>query len=132
MTLARREVVIKGETVDPALRSLVRRRMQEVLEPLRVRPVAAEVTFFDDDGPKGGRAWRCALTLRLPYRPPVRVERVELSPRLAFHAGYGILERQLARYREVDRDRRRRPKKYFIARRLAEAGARRPRARAAD
>lgn len=83
--------------------------------------LAAQVAFFDDDGPKGGRAVRCGLTVRVPYRPAVRVEHTAETPRLAFDASFKSLERQLERYREMDRDRRRYPKKYFAAKRLLES-----------
>jgi ribosome-associated translation inhibitor RaiA len=120
MTLAVREIEITGVKLAPALRALVRRRIAAALTPLGVRPLSAQATFFDDNGPKGGKACRCALTVRLPYRPSVRVERTAAEPRLAFDAAFEVLERQLERYRERDRDSRRRPKKYFVAKRLLE------------
>jgi ribosome-associated translation inhibitor RaiA len=129
MTQARREVEIKGVSVPARLHALLVERMTRALAPLAGRPLAATVTFFDENGPKGGRAWRCALTVRLPYRPGIRIERTSTEPRLAFDAAYPVLERQLARYREVDRDRRRRPKKYFAARRALAGDGARPRRR---
>jgi ribosome-associated translation inhibitor RaiA len=70
---------------------------------------------------------RCALTVRLPFRPSIRVERTAETPRLAFDAAFAVLERQLERYRERDRDNKRHPKKYFAARReLAGAPPRPP------
>ncbi|PWU24350.1 MAG: hypothetical protein C5B48_06870 [Candidatus Rokuibacteriota bacterium] len=85
-----------------------------------MKPLAAQAAFFDDNGPKGGRGMRCALTVRVPYRPAVRVEHTAETARLAFDLSFKSLERQLARYRELDRDRRRYPKKYFAAKRLLE------------
>ena len=105
---------------DRALCARVSRRVTAALGRLRVSPVAAQVVFFDDDGPKGGVATRCALTVRLPYRRALRVEHVAETPRLAFDGGFAVLERQLARFRE--RERRRRPKKYYVAKRLLTAG----------
>ena len=81
----------------------------------RSRRSGARPSFFDDNGPKGGRAMRCALTVRLPFRPSIRVERSAVTPRLAFDAAFAVLERQLERYRERDRDNKRHPKKYFAA-----------------
>jgi ribosome-associated translation inhibitor RaiA len=92
-----------------------------VLKPVQVKPLGAEVRFFDDNGPKGGRAIRCAVTVRLPYRPAVRVEEMAETARLAFDGAFATLERQLERYRERNRDSRRRPKKYYAARRLSQA-----------
>lgn len=115
---------IRGIPTDPALSARVARRVSAALAPLRVKPVAARVTFFDENGPKGGIAIRCALMVRLPYRPAVRVEHTAETARLAFDGGFAMLERQLARYRIRARDLRRRPKKYFIAKRLLTAGLR--------
>lgn len=119
MTLALTEVEIKGLDPGAALRDRVSTRMRAALEPLHVKPVAAQAMFFDDNGPKGGGV-RCALMVRLPYRPTVRLEATARTARLAFDSVLPVLERQLERYRERDRDSRRRPKKYFIARRLSE------------
>jgi ribosome-associated translation inhibitor RaiA len=85
---------------------------------LKVKPVGAGVTFFDDNGPKGGVAMRCALTARVPYRPTLRVEKTAQTRRAAFDEAVKALDRQLDRYRERDRDSRRHPKKYFVAKRL--------------
>jgi len=110
-------VRISGIERDAALRARVDKLMTGAVERITVRPVRSQAVFFDDNGPKGGRAMRCALTVRLPYRPSIRVERSAETPRLAFDAAFTILERQLERYRERDRDSKRHPKKYFAARR---------------
>jgi ribosome-associated translation inhibitor RaiA len=91
--------------------------MTGALAKLAVGPIKGQAAFFDDNGPKGGRAMRCALTVRLPFRPSIRVERSAVAPRLAFDEAFAVLERQLDRYRERDRDNKRHPKKYFAARR---------------
>ena len=117
MTRAVREIVISGIR-DTGLRAVIARRVSAALKILQVKPLAAQVTFFDDNGPKGGRAARCALTLRVPYRPAVRAEQTAVTPRLAFDATFKSFERQLERYRERDRDSRRHPKKYYVAKRL--------------
>ena len=120
MTLAFRGIEISGLR-DSALRTRISGRLSAALAPVQVKPLAAQVAFFDDNGPKGGRAVRCALTVRVPYRPTVRVEHVAETPRLAFDASFKSLELQLERYRERDRDSRRHPKKYFAAKRLLES-----------
>ena len=76
--------------------------------------MSAKVAFFDDNGPKGGVASRCAFTVKLPYRPALRVEHTAETPRVAFDAGFAALERLLERYRERARESRRHPKKYFV------------------
>src|ERR1700674_6053141 len=111
-------IEIRGIKKDTTLGIHVSTRMAAVLGSLRVAPVRAKVTFFDDNGPKGGIAMRCAIDLRVPYRPPIRVEHVAATSRLAFDGAFATLERQIERYRERERDIRRRPKKYFVAKRL--------------
>lgn len=116
MTINVEAIRITGLERNP-LRDRAARLMTEALAKLTVGPVKGRASFFDDNGPKGGRAMRCALTVRLPFRPSVRVERSAVTPRLAFEAAFTVLERQLERYRERDRDSKRHPKKYFAARR---------------
>jgi ribosome-associated translation inhibitor RaiA len=124
MTTNMEAIKITGLQRNP-LRGRLNRLMTEALEKLAVAPVTGEASFFDDNGPKGGRAMRCALTVRVPFRPSIRVERSDVTPRLAFDAAFAVLERQLERYREKDRDSKRHPKKYFAARALVGGGARR-------
>jgi ribosome-associated translation inhibitor RaiA len=122
-------IKITGLERDP-LRGRATRLMTEALAKLAVAPVKGQVAFFDDNGPKGGRAMRCALTVRLPFRPSIRVERSAVTPRLAFDAAFAVLERELERYRERDRDNKRHPKKYFAARRALAGETSPPRKRA--
>ena len=109
---------IQGLERDPMLRARVGRLVGAALETLKAAPIRVRVTFFDDDGPKGGRALRCAVDLRVPYRPAIHIEHVAATPRLAFDGVMAALERQLERYRERARENRRHPKKYFVAKRL--------------
>ena len=119
MTVGSRSVEISGLRGAAALRARIGERVTAALEPIKLAPVSAHVAFFDDNGPKGGGI-RCAFTVRLPYRPALRVEHTAETARLAFDGGFGALERLLERYREQDRDSRRRPKKYFAAKRVTE------------
>lgn len=82
-----------------------------------VGPTLARATFSDENGPKGGPAIRCALEVKQPRRPAVHVEAVATTQRLAFDRALAKLERAIARRRETARDAKRRPKKYFAARR---------------
>jgi ribosome-associated translation inhibitor RaiA len=129
MTTNVEAIRISGIERDP-LRSRAATLMTEALARLTVAPVKGQVAFFDDNGPKGGRAMRCALTVRLPFRPSIRVERSAVTPRLAFDAAFAVLERELERYRERDRDSKRHPKKYFAARRALAGETSPPRKRA--
>jgi ribosome-associated translation inhibitor RaiA len=116
--------VIEVSGLDRAapLSAKLRSRLRRVLATLNVAPVRARIDFHDDNGPKGGPALRCALTARLPYQRPIRVEAVDLNARGAFDRALERLERRLERYRERPRDARRRPKKYYVARRLVWSG----------
>lgn len=110
-------IEIRGLPPSSQLRRRVQRRLEEVLRGLTVKPVVGTAVFVDDNGPRGGGV-RCALTLRLPYRSALRAEHVANTPRLAFDRAFAVLERQLETYRARQRDRRRRPKKYYVAKRL--------------
>jgi ribosome-associated translation inhibitor RaiA len=95
-----------------------RARMMRTLQVLPVKPTSARVAFIDDNGPKGGRALRCTMTVRLPHRPGIRVEHTSTTAKLAFDGALARLERRLERYREIQRERQRHPKKYYAAKRL--------------
>ena len=109
---------IGGMPIDQALRGRVEKQLTAALAAFRAKPVRAHATFFDENGPKGGVAVRCALTVRRPYRPDMRVEHVAETARLAFDASFEALERRLARGKGRARDLQRRPKKYYTAKRL--------------
>ncbi len=117
---------IQGIKKDRVLRARVMKRVGEALETLKVTPVSARVTFFDENGPKGGRAMRCAVDVRVPHRPAVHVEHVETTNRLAFNGMVAALERQIERRLERERENRRHPKKYFVAKRLLGGGLEAP------
>ena len=109
-------VQISGIDGDPGLYARVLDLVQRHLDRVGLRPASGRAVFTDENGPKGGRAMRCALTVALPYRPSIHVERTGTDQRRAFDAAIASLERELARYRERDRVAKRRPKKYFAAR----------------
>ena len=117
---------IQGVERDKALRTRAVKLIGAALEPITRAPVKAKITFFDDNGPKGGLGMRCAVDVRLPFRPAIRVEQVAETSRLAFDGAFAALERRLERYRERDRDNKRRPKKYFVAKRLLTGGLQTP------
>ncbi len=117
-------VRISGIAREAALRARVAKLMTAAVERIAVRPVRSEAVFFDDNGPKGGRAMRCALTVRLPYRPSIRVERSAVTPRLAFDAAIAVLERQTRAVLRAGTGRQEAPsKKYFAASRAVAGGS---------
>lgn len=111
------KIEFRGAVGTLTVRTRVRHAMQALVDALPVRPTTVRADFADENGPKGGRAVRCALEVRLPRRAPVHVEAVDLTPRAAFDAALAKLERQIGRVRETSRVLKRRPKKYYAARR---------------
>lgn len=114
-------IEIRGAGGDTALETHVEKRMTPVLERGPARPMGALVAFVDENGPKGGVDIRCSLTVQLPGRRSVHVEHMGETARLAFDAAFAVLERQLERDADRSRESRRRPKKYFVAKRLLAA-----------
>ena len=112
------EIQIEGRVARPIPRGHVTTRLGRALSRLPVEPVTAHVTFADVNGPKGGNDVRCAVLVELPRQPSIRVECLAPTPRLAFDASYDRVVRQLERYRERWQDSRRRPRKYYAAKRL--------------
>ena len=119
-------IEIRGVPADRALRARIMAQLTAALAHLTTKPTTAQATLFDENGPKGGPAMRCAISVTVPYRPLIRVERVATTSGLAFDGAFAAIERQLERYRERDRDIKRRPKKYFVARRLLTGGLAEP------
>ena len=90
-------------------------RTERLLTAQPFKVTTALVRFTDENGPKGGEAIRCGLTVKVPRRPPVHVEDVDTSARLALDGALAKLERNLTRFKEELRKKRRYPKKYFAA-----------------
>jgi len=93
-----------------------------VLASLPIEPTSARAMFTDQNRAKGGTCISCALEVRLPRRPAVRVQDVAGTPRLALDAGLTKLEHRLRRIRRSALDSKRRPKKYYAAGRGLSAG----------
>jgi ribosome-associated translation inhibitor RaiA len=106
-----------GGAASRIIRPRVAERLRAIVGALPVTPTSVRATFADENGPKGGDAIRCALEVRLPRRAAIHVEEVAGAPRLAFDGAVEKLERQLARALDTKREMRRRPKKYYAARR---------------
>jgi len=111
------KIEFRGAAEGRALHARVIDQVTGLLDALAFRPTSVRATFTDENGPKGGNAFRCALEVRLPRRAAVHVEDVSTTTRRAFDGALTKLERQLARVRDTSRALKRRPKKYFVARR---------------
>ena len=91
------ESKIRGLDGQPRLRGHGATRLTRLLTRRRITPRSVRVAFHDDDGPRGGVAIRCALTMRVPGRSLIRVEHTARTHRAAFDGSFAILERQLRR-----------------------------------
>jgi hypothetical protein len=112
----------------PAARRLrLAARVRATLAALSERATSARLAFTDQDGPRGGPAVRCAATVTLAGWGRLHVEDEASTPELALAGALGRLERRLDRRRTLDREGRRRPKKYYAAARAQQAPGRRRR-----
>jgi hypothetical protein len=113
---------ISGVGARGRLRAEIVRRLERLVARRGVAPRAVRVAFFDDDGPRGGVAVRCALTLTPSKGPIIRVEHTARTYSAAFKGALTILARQLKR--RVQRRRRRtrypRPRPAALRRRLTQ------------
>jgi hypothetical protein len=115
------KIAFRTRPASAATRARVIADLKTALATLVVEPTTVRATFTDENGPKGGRAIRCALEVKQPRRPIVHVEAVATTQRLAFDSALAKLERAVARRRATARDAKRHPKKYFAARRALAA-----------
>jgi ribosome-associated translation inhibitor RaiA len=116
------KIEVRGIARDPRFRAGVAQELTAMTGRLRLKPITAQVSFTDENGPKGGVAIRCLVEVRLPRRPPIDARHVAESPPLALEGALAKLERQLVEDRDRLRDRRRRPKKYYAAERARIGG----------
>ena len=108
---------IAGLGTRSALRRVIAQKLAAMFDGQRAQPVAARVGFVDD-GPKGGAPIRCGINIERPRRPSVHVEHHAPNERLAFDGALAALEHAVARDRGRMLTERRRPKKYYLAKRL--------------
>ena len=94
-------------------------RVAKALAALRTRVTSARVVFRDENAAKGGLDIRCAITVSLAGRGRIHVADVATTPRRALDGALDRLERRLTRTQQQDRQSSRRPKKYYVAARLA-------------
>jgi ribosome-associated translation inhibitor RaiA len=93
-------------------------RVAAALAELPPEVSSGRVTFSDENATKGGLDVRCAITVSLRGRRRLHVEDRATSPRQALDGALRKLERRLTRTQGMDRQKRRRPKKYYAAARL--------------
>ncbi len=112
------KIIFRGIPLGPPLGARMERRLVRELTRILADPIETVVTVADENGPKGGRAMRCALTVRLPRRPPVYVDHVAETAWLAFDKSVARLRRRLIAFRDRRLTLARYPKKYYVAKRL--------------
>src|SRR5262245_17169238 len=115
------KIELRMPSTGEATRARVMAGLKAALASLVVEPTVARATVSDENGPKGGPAIRCALEVKQPHSPVLYVEAVATTEQLACESALTKLERAVARRREIARDARRRPKKYFAARHVLAA-----------
>ena len=108
-------VEIVGVSAAEVARLRSSRRLAAALNALPPRASTARIAFADDNGPKGGPAMRCALTVTVPPRRRIHVEARAVTNRLALDQALDRLERKLSRRAALTRESARRPKKYYAA-----------------
>ena len=108
-------VEVIGLPQAAAMRQRASARLADALAAHAVRASRARLTFTDQNGPKGGVAVRCGVTVSLAGWGRLHVEDEATTPSLALTGALAKLERRLLRRRQLVRDSRRRPKKYFAA-----------------
>lgn len=111
-------IEIGGLSARTSLRTFVKQKIEAMFDGLRVQPVSVRVGFVDENGPKGGAAIRCGINVDFPRRRPIHLEHRANTERLAFDGVLSLLERTVERERGRGRVARRRPKKYYLAKRL--------------
>jgi hypothetical protein len=114
--------------IDSAIRQTLPRahitqRLRQALSRAAAKPVTARASFSDVNGPKGGLDIRCVVSIALPGQPVIAVTRRGRTPRLAFDDAYARACRSVDRARARWEASRRRPRKYYAAKRLLSAPA---------
>ena len=110
-------IIIEG-IHDAALAARVYTRMTATLARVSPPPAVAKVIFADENGSKGGLDTRCTIAVHLPRRRDVSVTELGTSGSVAFDLAYTALDTGITREYDRRRELVRRPKKYYLAKRL--------------
>ena len=103
---------------EGALTGHIYTRLSETLARIAPPPSVAKVIFADENGPKGGVDTRCTIVFHMPRRRDLSVTEVGKTSDLAFDAAHAALAMDVTRESERRRELVRRPKKYFLAKKL--------------
>jgi hypothetical protein len=115
--ITRTEIIVEG-IPEGALTRHVHMRVADALARIAPPPSVARVIFADENGAKGGVDTRCTITFHVPRRRDVSITEVAKTADVAFDATYAALDVGVTRESERRRELVRRPKKYFLAKKL--------------
>jgi hypothetical protein len=118
MKIPRTMALIVEGTRNRAFATRVRTKVAQTLGRIDPPPTTAKVIFDDENGPKGGPGIRCRIVHDMPRRRDFSVEGLGATEEVAFDAAFDALETSITRDRDRRRELVRRPKKYFLAKRL--------------
>jgi hypothetical protein len=110
-------IIVEGTRNRP-FAARVRAKLARTLGRVDPPPTTAKAIFADENGPKGGPGIRCTIVHDMPRRRDFSVSEVGDSEEVAFDAAFAALESSVTRDRARRRELVRRPKKYFLAKRL--------------
>jgi len=103
---------------EGALTGHIYTRLSETLARIAPPPSVAKVIFADENGPKGGVDTRCTIVFHMPRRRDLSVTELAKTGDLAFDAARAALDMGVTRETSRRRELVRRPKKYFLAKKL--------------
>jgi hypothetical protein len=115
-------IIVEG-IHDPIFGEHVRTKITDALARVSPPPTMAKIIFADENGPKGGIDTRCTIVFHVPRRRELSVTELGDSLEVAFEAAYDALAVSVSRTASRRRELVRRPKKYFLAKRLLAAEA---------
>ena len=111
------EVIIEG-IHDAALAARVHARITETVARVAPTPTVAKVIFADEHGPKRGVDTRCTIVFHMPRRRDLSFTDLGRTGAAAFDAAHTALDTSVTRERARQRQLVRRPKKFYLAKRL--------------
>lgn len=109
---------VTGLPIAPSLRSRITRRIRRMIVGVQTSPIHVHVAFADVNGPKGGADIRCAIDIRIPRTAPLHAEALAERDITAFDRSAAVITRRIAQRLLRRQESGRRPKKYYVAKRL--------------
>jgi ribosome-associated translation inhibitor RaiA len=112
------ELEVTGVPIAPSLHRRIARRIRRAIVGVQTSPIHVHVTFADVNGPRGGPDIRCAIDVRIPRTAPLHAEAFAERDITAFDRSAAVITRRIARRLLRRQESGRRPKKYYVAKRL--------------